>query len=159
VNFQIHQSECISVASDEASGYKVHVEYKRTSENDFKQLEGCGNYILDYRLNDIWVLEKLNGTEVSLEDFAKEIPTLEINSSNKTFFGYAGCNRMNGSLFSENDLLRFTKIVITKMMCQPHNKESEFLKALQSTITYNIEHNQLKLSNPDRELLIFKKID
>jgi len=44
-------------------------------------------------------------------------------------------------------------------MCQPHNKESEFLKALQSTITYNIEHNQLKLSNPDRELLIFKKID
>lgn len=99
----------------------------------------------------------MNGSKITKKDFSKEFPTMEINSS--SFSGFAGCNRMSGKIFYEKGLLSFTNIATTKMMCEPNNKEAEFLKTLQRTTTYKIENNRLTLSNPDGELLIFKKID
>jgi len=60
--------------------------------------------------------------------------------------------------FFEKGLLRFTNIITTKMMCQ-NNKEDEFLKALKSATSYKIENNRLWLSNPDKLLVVFKKVD
>jgi heat shock protein HslJ len=45
------------------------------------------------------------------------------------------------------------------MTCGPKNKEDQFLKALQSSTTYEIKDNRLYLSNPDGVKVIFKKID
>lgn len=157
MNIQISQSGCTNAMSGNVSPYSVSIYYKKNNENDLIELQGCGNYITDYRLHDIWVLEKLKGSVITKSDFSKEFPRIEINSTTKTFLGFAGCNRMNGSIFFENKLLRFTNIVTTKMMCEPSNKEPEFLKALQSSTIYKIENNRLSLSNPDGELLVFKK--
>lgn len=159
MNIQIAQSECTNAMSGTVSPYSVTIEYKKNRDTDLIKLEGCGLYITNYRLHDIWVLEKLNGSHITKSDFSQGFPTMEINSGTNSFLGFAGCNRMNGSIFFEKELLRFTNIVTTKMMCQSSNKESEFLKALQSSTSYKIENNRLSLSNPDGELLIFKKID
>ncbi|MCB0458570.1 MAG: META domain-containing protein [Flavobacteriaceae bacterium] len=160
MNIQISQTECINAMSGMASPYTVTIEYMKGRETEFTKLEGCGQYITDYRLHDIWVLEELNGTMVSKEDFGKALPSIEINSSENTFFGTTGCNKINGKLFSEKDKLRFTNVASTKMMCLPDNKkEQEFIKALNSSVSYTIANNRLTLSNPDSVLLIFKKID
>lgn len=66
---------------------------------------------------------------------------------------------MNGTIFFERGLLRFTNIITTRMACPRNNKESEFLKALQNTITYKVENMKLMLSNPSGEKLVFKKVD
>jgi heat shock protein HslJ len=110
-------------------------------------------------LHDIWVLEKLNGKTVSASDFMKELPNLEINSATNNFLGFAGCNRMNGTIFFERGLLRFTNIITTRMACPGNNKESEFLKALQSTTSYKVENMRLILTNPSGEKLVCKKVD
>ncbi len=159
LQIQIHQSECTNAMSGKLSPYSVKVDIKKPIEKDFQKLEGCGNYNTDYRLHDIWLLETLNGKEVKLEDFSKELPIMEISASENTFMGYAGCNRMNGALFFEKDLLKFTNVATTRMMCEPTNKEAEFLKALQSFTAYSIENNRLTLSNPSGIQTIFKKID
>jgi heat shock protein HslJ len=91
--------------------------------------------------------------------FNSDLPSMEINSNTNTFTGFAGCNRMNGKLFFEKELLRFTDIATTKMMCDSKNEENAFLKALRSATIYKIENNQLWLSNPSEALLTFKKID
>ena len=156
---QIQQVECINAMSGAASDYTVTVELKRATEQDFTVFEGCGQYIADYRLHDIWVLEELNGTKVTEAQFQQELPLMEINASETSFTGFAGCNRMRGRLFSEKDILRFTNIVTTKMMCPPENREAEFLTALRSSTTFRIENNRLYLSNPDGLRLVFKKID
>lgn len=137
---QIQQKKCTNAMSGKMSPYSVSVDIKKTADKDFQKLEGCGNYNTDYRLQDIWLLETLNGKNVSLADFKKELPTMQINAAENTFTGYAGCNRMNGELFFEKGLLRFTQVGTTKMMCEPTNKEAEFLKALESSSTYNIEN-------------------
>lgn len=157
MNIQIMQQECVNTMSGDKSSYSVRIEIIKN--NNSTNFSGCGNYVTDSRLHDIWVLEKLNGENVSLTDFTKELPNLEINSSTNTFMGFAGCNRMNGTLFFERGLLRFTNIITTRMACIGTNKESEFLKALQSTTSYKVENNRLLLINPSGEKLVFKKVD
>ncbi len=159
LNMQITQSECTDAMSGKLSPYTVSVEYKKNAEPSLHKIEGCGAYITDYRLHDIWVLEKLNGKSMDKTNFNSDLPSMEINSTTKAFTGFAGCNRMNGKLFFEKELLRFTDIATTKMMCDSDNNENAFLKAFRTATTYKIENNRLWLSNPSEELLIFKKID
>ena len=154
---QIMQQECINTMSGDKSAYSVRIEIVKNNNSTF--LSGCGNYITDSHLHDIWVLEQLNGKKVSSADFNKELPNLEINSSTNQFMGFAGCNSMNGTIFFERGLLRFTNTITTRMFCGENNKENEFLKALQSTTNYKVENLRLTLTNPSGELVVFKKVD
>ncbi|WP_338732057.1 META domain-containing protein [Mangrovimonas cancribranchiae] len=155
---KISQKECVNTASGLSSPYSVTVDYKRGKETTFTKLNGCGTYITDYRLHDIWVLETLHNETVTTADFKKKLPSIEINTTTNTFSGYAGCNTMRGALFYEKNLLRFTDIITTKMMCA-NNKENDIIKALKSATNYSIKNNRLHLFNPNEELLVFKKID
>lgn len=159
LNIQISQNECVDNMSGDISPYVVALELKRNTDTEFQKLEGCGSYQTDYRLHDIWVLETLNGVKVTLSNFTKELPYLEINSSANTFMGHAGCNSVRGSIFYEKEILRFTNAATTLMMCPEGNKEDEFLKALQSSTSYTIENNRLHLRNPSGLLLVLKKVD
>jgi heat shock protein HslJ/uncharacterized membrane protein len=159
MNIQIQQQECINTMSGDKSPYSVRIEITKDKSGDSTNFNGCGNYITDSRLHDIWVLEKLNGENASLTDFMKELPNLEINSSTNQFMGFAGCNRMNGTIFFEKGLLRFANTITTRMACGANNKENEFLKALQSATTYKVENMRLTLSNPSGTELVFKKVD
>jgi heat shock protein HslJ/uncharacterized membrane protein len=159
MTIQIAQSECTNAMSGKVSPYSVTIDFKRNTDKKPTELQGCGHYITDYRLHDIWVLEKMNGIKITKQDFSKEFPRMELNSTTNSFSGFAGCNRMSGKIFYEQRLLSFANIATTKMMCEAFNKEAEFLKTLQRTTTYKIENNRLTLSNPEGELLIFKKID
>ena len=155
----IQQLECQNSMSGAISPYKVMVEIKNNSELETKKLSGCGKYNTDYRLHDIWVLEELNGFKVFVTDFQRELPRIEINSSENKFMGYGGCNAISGTIFYEKNLLRFSKVISTLMACAPGNKEGEFTKSLQNTTTYSIGDNRLTLSNPSGKLLVFKKVD
>lgn len=155
----IQQLDCQDSMSGAISPYSVKVEIKNNSELEAKKLSGCGKYITDYRLHDIWVLEELNGYKVFATDFQKEFPRIEINSSENRFSGFGGCNAISGQIFYEKDILRFSKVISTLMACPTGNKEGEFTKALQSTTTYSIENNRLTMSNPSAKLLVFKKVD
>ncbi|OXA80337.1 Heat shock protein HslJ [Flavobacterium aquidurense] len=155
----IQQVDCQDSMSGAISPYKVSIEIKNNSELESKKVEGCGKYITDYRLHDIWVLEELNGYKVFIADYQKELPRIEIHAQENTFMGFGGCNSISGTIFYEKDLLRFTKVISTLMACAPGNKEGEFTKALQSTTTYSIGDNRLTLSNPSGKLLVFRKVD
>jgi heat shock protein HslJ len=154
----IEQQKCTNTMSGQESPYTVRVVMTNNS-NTSKTFSGCGYYVIDARLHDIWVLEKMNGENVSLNKFAKQLPYIEINSTNGTFMGYAGCNRMNGTVFFEKGILRFTNISTTEMACEPQNRESELLHSLESTTTYQIANMRLTLTNPSGIELVFKKVD
>lgn len=160
VKIEISQTECINSMSGKSFPYSVTVRYKKRKDTKFTTLEGCGEYITNYRLHDIWALEELNGVKVSKADFGKELPYIEINASKNTFMGTSGCNSITGKLFSERERIRFINIASTEMLCAKGNdKEQEFTKALASTISYTIANNRLTLLNPDKTLLVLKKVD
>lgn len=157
----ISNKGCANAMSGEVFPYTVTVSYKNTDGDETHVLEGCGSYITDYRLHDIWVLEEMQGAPVSKKDFnGNDVPNMEININNNKFSGFSGCNRMNGSVFYEKDVLRFTQVASTRMACSNMEMETEFLKALQRSTKHKVENNRLYLSNGSKEnLLVFKKID
>lgn len=155
----IQQIDCQNSMSGAISPYKVSIEIKSNTETNTQKIEGCGKYITDYRLHDIWVLEELNGSKVFITDFQKELPRIEIYAEENRFMGFGDCNSISGSLFFENDLLKFKDVTSSLMACAENNKEDKFVKALQSTTTYSIENNRLTLSNRSGKLLVFKKVD
>lgn len=158
-NIQISQQECENEMSGEISPYKVAVEFRRNLTSEMEKINGCGQYITDYRLHDIWVLEELNGKKISSEDFGTTFPMIEINASTNKFSGFSGCNQMNGSLFFEKGKLRFINIASTKKMCDNFYKETEFINTLQNITSYSIGENRLILLNPSGKKIIFKKVD
>jgi heat shock protein HslJ/uncharacterized membrane protein len=152
----IKQEPC-TPATAEQLPYRVDIEYGHSAEASMQSLQGCGAYVMDYRLHDIWALESLNGNEVSVPE-GLERPVMEINHKTGEFIGSASCNRMGGKVFFEPGLLRFTNVITTRKMC-PGNLEAEFLKALQSTTRYTLGDNRLRLTNPSGTELIFRKVD
>lgn len=159
LNVQISQMDCTNDMSGKVSPYSVSIEFNNDTDSLLQKINGCGDYITDYRLHDIWVLEELKGIRINLSNFENELPSMEINTTTNTFTGFAGCNSMNGKLFFDNSVLRFTDLATTKKMCSPNNQERIFLTALQSVTSYIIEDNRLWLSNPSERLLVFRKID
>jgi heat shock protein HslJ len=155
IDVQITQGIC----QDSLMAYEVTVKIKRGIDSDYTEFNGCGDYILDYRLHDIWVLNSLKEKELTLENFREEFPRLEIDAKEKRFSGFGGCNQIHGQLFSEHKLLRFTNIAQTRMLCAPPNQENDFLSALRQSTHYQLKNNELILSNPDGETLRFKKVD
>ncbi|MDP2159546.1 MAG: META domain-containing protein, partial [Flavobacterium sp.] len=107
IEITILQGDCSDNMSEKNYSYKVEVKIQKGTEEEFTNLKGCGNYTFDYRLHDIWVLEEVEGKTFTKDFFLEELPFLEINSNDRTFSGFGGCNRIRGKLFQERELLRF----------------------------------------------------
>ena len=151
-------SEKVTDEIENKPAYKTTVEFIDNKDAASKTFEGFGNYILDNRLGATWVLESINNTPVSISDFNEKLPTLTINTQNKTYSGFSGCNGLGGTIFSENDLIRFNHGLSTLMAC-PDNKENEYRKSLQASTQYKVTDTNLELSNPDGQTVIYKKAE
>ena len=159
LHVQIRAEECTHAMSGAPAPYQVRVTLPRGTAAEPTEVVGCGAYVPDYRLHDLWVLDSLHDTAARDLPFGRELPTLEINTREASFLGSTGCNQMRGQLFAERSVLRFTDIVTTRMACPPDHPEAEFLTALRSTTTFRLGNNRLRLSHSEGTPLVFKKID
>lgn len=155
----ISEEECVDTMSGAISAYKVQVKLKRNTEDEFFVFQGCGSYTMDARLQAYWALEKIGENKLEDSLFEIDFPHIEIQTESNTFTGFAGCNKIHGSLFSELELLRFINLKSPKKMCNQANIEDQFLEALQQTTTYLVTDTTLKLKNPSRVLMQFKKLE
>lgn len=157
IEVTITEGKCTDTITDSISTQIVKVSVKYPKQKEFTVLKGCGNYISDNKLNRVWTLAAIRGQKVIANDFGKELPYIDIHSKINAFTGFGGCNRIRGSLIYQGDLLKFTDIIATKMMCLENNKESVFMKALGGVKQYLIANNMLYLYDDKEAVLIFKK--
>lgn len=158
-SIKISQQKCTNEMSGEISPYAVNIKFKKNKSSNFETIYGCGQYVMDYRLHDIWVLEELNGKKISVSDFGNEFPMLEIYANTNKFSGFSGCNSINGSLFFEKGKLQFINIASTEKLCINANKETELITTLQNICNYSIGNNRLTLDDNLGKKIIFKKVD
>lgn len=113
---------------------------------------------IDNKLEEVWVLDEMNGKKVTADDFAKSLPKIEINSPKANFTGNSGCNAIKGNLFSRrNGEIQFLNVTSEKNKCAAARKEDEFLRLLKSNTTYSKRDDKLLLSNQFGPTLVFKK--
>ena len=149
----ITQKSCSDGMSDTEFDYKTEVSII-TKENELK-LNGCGNYIIPLKLQGKWNLTSFNGADIPQDKYLKT-PYLEF-TEDMHVSGNASCNGLNGGIFFNNELIRFSKLAVTRMMCVHENMETEFLKEIVTITKYKIIDSELHLFKSDELKMIFKK--
>jgi len=125
-----------------------------------KEYKGCGSYLSDYRLNDIWVLESINDHKIKISDFPKGLPRMELSLTQNQVFAFAGCNEFSGSMEVMGKKIRFGRFSGTLMACQHMNFESEYLGRLANkTVPFHIEPGKLSLQVSTDSTFNYMKVD
>ncbi|WP_310393846.1 META domain-containing protein [Hymenobacter sp.] len=155
----IAKRPCTNAMSGEALAYTVTVLAKTTAMTTAQEFTGCGTYLGDYRLHDIWALESVDGQAVSSGQFAQDKPYLEINLSTQQVLGFAGCNRFSGPVAPESAGIGFGPLRSTRLSCPALPFEQKFLEILSDhSFAHRIENRRLTLENRSHAL-VFKKVD
>jgi heat shock protein HslJ/uncharacterized membrane protein len=151
---------CSDTMSDEQFPYKVIIDIKRIADDDYTIFNGCGRYVMDTRINDIWVLTHFRGRALHADDFDKGLPILEFHLRDKKVVGSTGCNRINGRFEARGDELTIRNLASTKMACTNMTLEQELLTVITGkTLWYSIIDGRLILTDKAGNLMEMKKID
>lgn len=158
LSVQISKRKCINSISGMESDYQVSIRVKKQSDT-MKEYDGCGSYIGNYRLNDIWGLTGIGGIPLTPDDLKKGMPTLDFQLTTKKVYGFGGCNRFTGNISVTDKTISFDQMATTMRACPDLKVERRFLKILSdATLEYRIEGLKLFLGN-GKDQLQFKKLD
>ena len=160
ITVQIQKSACINDMSGETLGYTVTVDTKNKADVNYRTYKGCGQYIADYRLHDIWVLDSINNKRIKGADFINKLPYLELNLTERKVFGSTGCNTITGAIEIKGKKVYIGKLATTRMACKDTDFEKAYLQGLENKIIpYKIIAGKLYLQVSTDEVFIYKKTD
>lgn len=143
IRIDIKSEECTDPMSGEKFPYSVAVEAKNGNMADFKNFNGCGRYVPDYRLSGVWNLLSIKGEELK-ENEKENQPFLELGISNMKVSGSNGCNRIMGGFSNEGTTLAFPTLAGTRMACQG-DLDTRVDQVLNEVSTYEIEDDKLSM--------------
>lgn len=155
---QMQEKVCHDNMSGEKFPFTVNIDVKANEAKDFTHFKGCGRYLPDYRLHDIWVLKELNGSAITEKDYTREQPRMELNPGEGTVMGVTGCNEFSGQLITHGNVIAFRQLVSTKMACG-QSRETDFLQALNAADHFMWEERYLWLYKGDAVVCKFLKVD
>ncbi len=153
---EIKQYPCADNMSGEAFDFTVNIDFKKPGDSNYQTFKGCGNYVPDYRLHDIWAIVEVNGLKVDLSNYKKKVPTMEINISRNTVLGNDGCNSFNGSVSAAKGKIKFGQLASTLMMCIHNLNITNILSG--KTLDYKFDKN-LEFYSGARKVMELKHID
>jgi len=156
----ISAERCRDSLSGTESGYLSRIEARRSSESAFRSYSGCGRYIFDYRMHDIWVLREATGVNLDSARLMKGLPVFEFFPEDNKVTGHAGCNNLNARIEVRGDKITFGRIIATKMACPDMSAEQSVFSLIENnTFRYKIDQGILTLENESGKMMVFKKVD
>ncbi|MCX7877197.1 MAG: META domain-containing protein [Ignavibacteria bacterium] len=158
IKITLIKQKCSDMMSDREYPYSVSLSLRIGKSNIFRDYKGCGIYPPDYRLNDIWVLQKINDREIQTTGVS---PYTEFKLSENRMAGTMGCNRYFGHYEIEGNKITFGAIASTMMSCPDMSLEREFFKTIElKTFYFTIDNKKLIMKNESgEEILVYKKSD
>lgn len=157
---QVIQQDCSDTMSDNIYYYKVTIDYKKVEDKDYTRLSGCGNFIPDYRLHNIWAIETLENKNLKDINFTKGQPYIEIDLVKNRISGHDGCNNIMGSLRYEKDYLIFGNLAGTMMACPNMEISNEIPEILSNKkIAYEYKEGKLYFVYRGKTIMVLKNID
>lgn len=156
---KIFRDSCQDNMSGEMFDHRISVRIKNSSFDEIV-LDGCGKYLYDYRLNDIWVMEEMTDVVLNKENLMKGLPIFEFNFSEMRVSGHAGCNQFFGEINLKGNTISFGTLTSTKMACPDMSVEQKVFQSLnQNNFTYKIDKHKLILESGSGIKMIFRKTD
>jgi len=155
---QIVAGECRDTMADEVFSHRVSVEVRTSSDAAERRYEGCGRYVVDPRLDGVWVLSSIDGEDFDAEGLPKGRPTLELHTREMRAIGHGGCNQFTGTFGVEGHRIFFGPAAATRMACPGMEQEDRFFSSvLRRTHDFDIEDGRLLLRGGDGPVVVFRK--
>lgn len=161
VQLKVFKEKCSDGMPDNVYSYSTNLTIFDKSNAETYEYKGCGRYTYDTRLNDKWVLEKLNGKEIKKEQYMKEKPFIKFKVDENKISGNAGCNTFLGNAEVLHKKIAFgTNIGLTKMECDNMNLEMEFMNTITGkSLDYSIDNGKLFFYKEGKAVMEFRKSD
>lgn len=157
----IQEQKCSDSMSDHSFNFKISVRVKFSNEELYSEYQGCGNYVPDYSLHDIWLLTTLNGMDLKSKVDGGHQPIFEFYARGGKMRGNTSCNDFEGSYYhSGNREIHFGDMAMTKKLCPDMEIEKLLIKSVFGRrMKYSKEKMILRFAGYDNTEIIFKKID
>ncbi|HCY76885.1 MAG TPA: hypothetical protein DHV28_13270 [Ignavibacteriales bacterium] len=153
------KDDCQDNMSGEKFSCKVRVEAKKSVDANYKTFEGCGKFLYDIRLYDIYVMEEMTGFNLKKEKLMNGRPQFEFNLTDMRFGGHAGCNNLTGPIDVVGNKIIFGNLMGTLMSCPNMKVEKAVIAALNDkTVTYSIDKMKLTLVS-GKTKMVLQKVD
>ena len=132
---------------------------KGSKDENYQTYDGCGNYLYDNRLYDIYVMEEMTGINFKKEKLKDGMPRFEFILADMRFSGTAGCNTIGGSINVVGNKIIFGALMGTLMACPNMKVEKAVIDALnQKTVTYSVDKMKLTIVS-GKTKMVLKKVD
>ncbi len=153
LNVVIYDKPCVNDMSGDTLPKMVEVSL------DEKRYSGCGRFLADYRLHDIWVLKSINDKAIDGKSLQKGAPILEIYLAEGRVAGHSGCNGFGGPLQVKGRTISFPRLTGTMMACDDGGFETRYLADLSpKEMKYKVDNGILTLQN-GKLVLTYRKVD
>lgn len=156
----LEKEPCQDSMADKIFDYKVNVQFKYGIDDEFREFSGCGNFLPDSRLHDIWVLESINDEELKFE-VNQQQPRFEFYPKKNEIIGNTGCNnfttKFNITGYQE---IQIDPAKMTKKSCGNLEYEQVLINHLfGKRLSYSRDGLILTLRAYDGTQFQFKKVD
>ena len=93
-----------------------------------------------------WIIKELMGKQIPVNADKSKPFFIQLRASDNRIVAFAGCNSIAGPYeITENNRVKFSKLMSTMMACENMEIETTFSKVLEQTKSYNIIGNKLQL--------------
>jgi len=152
----IIQSTCQNAMNGFYSPFKVNIRYKSGEDTDFTEVSGCGNYVANPRLHNIWAVISLNEDELDNTGFPNGLPRLELYAKEGRVMGFDGCNTFRGTFYEKDQELYFSPLASSLKACSDVDEAGPRIIALLSggRFTYEWSSNRLLLKRNDQTIAL-----
>jgi hypothetical protein len=151
---------CVDNSTGETTGYMVSVQVKSFPDTVFRHFEGCGAYVADIRLQNVWTIKKAGDTELTRVDFPDEMPRMEINIKEGRVNGFDGCNSFSGILSVAGNKIIFGDFFGTKMACENMELSTKILGLISGKeLEFQFDEKYLRLTDKGAPVLILQNIN
>jgi len=158
IEIQVIDQLCDLPNSRERFPFTVSLSIKRSNDKTPTIFSGCGLYVPDNRLHGRWTIESVKSVPIRDSLFKDQQPYLDLAVDGRYFTCFAGCNIINGRLYFERSLLRFTDLVTPKEPCDQDAIEKSVISSLQFTTQFSILRGELILGNPSETTMKLRKV-
>lgn len=145
--------------SGQEFSHEVHVSFKRGIDSTFKEFNGCGRFVPDISLHDIWGLIEFNGAKypnVNMPGGA----TLELFPVDEKVLFSDGCNSFRGAFHTESRQIYFGNMAGTLKACPEKKFNPEIATGMTMTdYGYEREGRELVFYIDSTAIYRWRKID
>lgn len=160
IQFEMSAEECKEFPHTNNFQSSAVLHFHDTTRSTYQLLKGCAEWIPNYRLHEIWMLDEVNGELFDRDNFYKNIPRIEFHLNNYKVYGFGGCNEFEGEFDLNHDILSIKNVeFLSQEKCALEEFEQQLIKDLQDpSYHFKVKEGVLKMSNKNKGF-VFKRTD